>query len=55
MLTMRFVGKHPVTLYLYRKTGCVEIRQPFDEIKHCHTLKEVDDVAKGLYNWKNQL
>lgn len=25
----------------------VESRQHFDEIKHCHTLKEVGDVAKG--------
>ena len=23
-------------------------RQPFDEIKHRHTLKEVGDVAEGL-------
>jgi len=24
-----------------------ENRQPFDEIKHCHTLKKVGDVAEG--------
>lgn len=29
-----------------------EIRQPFDEIKHRHTLKEVGDVAEGKYDWK---
>ena len=29
-----------------------ESRQPFDEIKHRHTLKEVGDVAEGLYDWK---
>ena len=29
-----------------------ESRQPFDEIKHRHTLKEVGDVAKGLYDGK---
>ena len=29
-----------------------ESRQPFDEIKHRHTLKEVGDVAKGAYDWK---
>ena len=29
-----------------------EYRQPFDEIKHLHTLKEVDDVAEGAYDWK---
>ena len=29
-----------------------ESRQPFDEIKHRHTLKEVGDVAKGKYDWK---
>ena len=28
--------------------------QPFDEIKHCHTLKEVGDVAEGKYDWKIQ-
>lgn len=27
-------------------------RQPFDEIKHRHTLKEVGDVAEGRYDWK---
>lgn len=26
--------------------------QPFDEIKHRHTLKEVGDVAEGAYDWK---
>ena len=26
--------------------------QPFDEIKHRHTLKEVGDVAEGRYDWK---
>ena len=29
-----------------------ESRQPFDEIKHRHTLKEVGDVADGKYDWK---
>ena len=29
-----------------------EHRQPFDEIKHRHTLNEVDDVAEGRYDWK---
>ena len=29
-----------------------ESRQPFDEIKHRHTLKEVGDVADGRYDWK---
>lgn len=29
-----------------------EHRQPFDEIKHRHTLKEVGDVAEGTYDWK---
>lgn len=29
-----------------------ESRQPFDEIKHRHTLKEVGDVAEGAYDWK---
>ena len=29
-----------------------ESRQPFDEIKHRHTLKEVGDVAEGMYDWK---
>ncbi len=29
-----------------------ESRQPFDEIKHRHILKEVGDVAKGAYDWK---
>ena len=28
-----------------------ESRQPFDEIKHRHTLKEVGDVADGKYDW----
>ena len=32
--------------------GYAESRQPFDEIKHCHTLKEVGDVAEGKYDWK---
>ena len=27
-----------------------EHRQPFDEIKHRHTLNEVGDVAKGRYD-----
>ena len=26
--------------------------QPFDEIKHRHTLKEAGDVAEGRYDWK---
>ncbi len=26
--------------------------QPFDEIKHRHTLKEVGNVAGGRYDWK---
>lgn len=29
-----------------------ESLQPFDEIKHRHTLKEVGDVAEGKYDWK---
>ena len=29
-----------------------EYRQPFDEIKHRHTLNEVSDVAEGRYDWK---
>lgn len=29
-----------------------EHRQPFDEIKHRHILKEVGDVAEGRYDWK---
>ena len=29
-----------------------ENRQPFDEIKHRHTLKEVGDVAEGKDDWK---
>ena len=29
-----------------------ENRQPFDKIKHRHTLKEVGDVAEGKYDWK---
>ena len=29
-----------------------ESRQPFDEIKHRHTLKEVGDVTEGMYDWK---
>ena len=32
--------------------GYTEHRQPFDEIKHRHTLKEVGDVAEGAYDWK---
>lgn len=27
-------------------------RQPFDEIKHRQTYKEVTDVAEGKYDWK---
>lgn len=30
--------------------GYAESRQPFDEIKHRHTLKEVGDVAEGRYD-----
>ena len=29
-----------------------EHRQPFNEIKHRHTLNEVGDVADGRYDWK---
>ena len=29
-----------------------EHRQPFDEIKHRHTLNEVGYVAEGRYDWK---
>ena len=29
-----------------------ESRQPFDKIKHRHTLNEVGDVAEGKYDWK---
>ena len=32
--------------------GYAESRQPFDEIKHRHTLNEVGDVADGKYDWK---
>ena len=32
--------------------GYAESRQPFDEIKHRHTLKEVGDIAEGKYDWK---
>ena len=32
--------------------GYAESRQPFDKIKHRHTLKEVGDVAEGKYDWK---
>ena len=32
--------------------GYAESRQPFDEIKHRHTLNEVGDVAEGKYDWK---
>ena len=32
--------------------GYAESRQPFNEIKHRHTLKEVGDVAEGKYDWK---
>ena len=32
--------------------GYAEHKQPFDEIKHLHTLKEVGDVAEGAYDWK---
>lgn len=31
--------------------GYAEHRQPFDEIKHRHTLKEVGDVAEGKNDW----
>ena len=34
--------------------GYTEHRQPFDEIKHRHTLKEVGDVAEESYDWKNE-
>ena len=29
-----------------------ESQQPFDAIKHRHTLNEVGDVAEGKYDWK---
>lgn len=32
--------------------GYAESRQPFDEIKYRHTLKEVGDVAEGRCDWK---
>ena len=32
--------------------GYAESCQPFDEMKHRHTLKEVGDVAEGKYDWK---
>ena len=32
--------------------GYAENRQPFDKIKHRHTLKEIGDVAEGKYDWK---
>ena len=41
-------GSHGSTSFQQR----VESRQPFDEIKHRHTLKEVGDVAEGRYDWK---
>lgn len=31
--------------------GYAEHKQPFDEIKHRHTLKEVGDIAEGAYDW----
>ena len=31
-----------------------ESRQPFDKVKHRHTLKEVGDVAEGKYDWKDR-
>lgn len=31
-----------------------ESRKPFDELKHRHTFKEVDDVAEGAYDWNIQ-
>lgn len=31
--------------------GYAEHKQPFDEIKHRHTLKEVGDIAEGVYDW----
>ena len=34
--------------------GYAETKQPFDEIKHRHTLKEVGDIANGAYDWKIQ-
>lgn len=41
----------------YRSVGIwlcnyAESRQPFDEIKHRQTYKEVADVADGAYDWK---
>ena len=32
--------------------GYAESLHPFDEIKHRHTLNEVDDVAEGKYDWR---
>ena len=29
-----------------------ESQQPFDEIKHRHTLNEVGDVSEGKHDWK---
>ena len=29
-----------------------ESKQPFDKIKHRHTLGEVGDVAEGMYDWR---
>ena len=29
-----------------------ESQQPFDEIRHRHTLNEVGDVSEGKYDWK---
>lgn len=31
--------------------GYAESKQPFDKIKHRHTLNEVGDVAEGRYDW----
>jgi len=42
-------------LYMWRqikKRPPKLVRQPFDEIKHRHTLKEVGDIAEGAYDWK---
>ncbi|CBK67747.1 hypothetical protein BXY_27070 [Bacteroides xylanisolvens XB1A] len=32
--------------------GYAESRQPFDKMKHRHTLNEVSDVAEGKYDWR---
>lgn len=44
----KFIQK-AVSAWLY---DYAEYLQPFDEIKHRQTYKEVADVANGVYDWK---